>query len=141
MGCLVTLLNQRSVWFFTVLTSYTASLTPCLVTRLRDYKKPSVKMKTYAAYEAQVKNHIIPELGNYTLSALRNDMVQRFVNGLSDKGLKSLTVERIVGILKAALVQAVDNGLIAKSPATRVKCLLRKNVHRVYLPFLNKKYL
>lgn len=88
---------------------------------LRDYKKPSVKMKTYAAYEAQVKNHIIPELGNYTLSALRNDMVQRFVNGLSDKGLKSLTVERIVGILKAALVQAVDNGLIAKSPATRVK--------------------
>lgn len=88
---------------------------------LKDYKKPSVKPKTYAAYEAHVRNHIVPELGNYTLSSLRNDMVQRFINGLAEKGLKSLTIERIVGTLKAALIQAVDNGLLAKSPATRVK--------------------
>lgn len=88
---------------------------------LKDYKKPSVKPKTYAAYEAHVRNHIVPELGNYTLSSLRNDMVQRFINGLAEKGLKSLTIERIVGTLKAALIQAVDNGLLAKSPAARVK--------------------
>lgn len=93
---------------------------------LRDYKKTSVKPKTYAAYEAQVRNHIAPGLGSYTLSNLRNDMVQRFVNELSNKGLESLTIERIVGILKSALMQAVDNDLIAKSPATRVKMPLQK---------------
>lgn len=93
---------------------------------LRDYKKASVKPKTYAAYEAHVRNHIAPDLGNYTLATLRNDMVQRFVNGLADKGLKSLTIERIVGTLKTALIQAVDNDLIAKSPATRIKMPLKQ---------------
>lgn len=93
---------------------------------LRDYKKASVKPKTYAAYEAHVRNYIAPDLGNYTLATLRNDMVQRFVNGLADKGLKSLTIERIVGTLKTALIQAVDNDLIAKSPATRIKMPLKQ---------------
>ena len=93
---------------------------------LKDYKKPSVKPKTYAAYEAHVRNHIVPELGSYTLSVLRNDMIQRFVNNLAEKKLKSLTIERIVGTLKAALLQAVDNGLIIKSPAARIKMPLQQ---------------
>ena len=93
---------------------------------LKDYKKPSVKPKTYAAYEAHVRNHIVPELGSYTLSVLRNDMIQRFVNNLAEKKLKSLTIERIVGTLKAALIQAVDNGLIIKSPAARIKMPLQQ---------------
>ena len=45
---------------------------------LRDYKKNSVKPKTYAAYEAHIRNHIAPDLGGYKLASLRNDMVQRF---------------------------------------------------------------
>lgn len=97
-----------------------------MYTWLRDYKKASVKPKTYAAYESHVKNHIVPDLGNYTLSALRNDTVQRFVNGLADKNLKYLTVERIVGTLKTALIQAVDNELISKSPASRIKMPLKQ---------------
>lgn len=94
---------------------------------LKDYKRASVKPKTYATYEAHITNHIAPELGNYTLASLRNDMVQRFVNGLADKGLKTITIERIVGTLKAAMLQAVDNELIAKSPAARVKMPLKQD--------------
>ena len=93
---------------------------------LRDYKKASVKPKTYAAYEAHARNHIIPHLGNYTLASLRNDMVQRFVNSLTDKGLKTITIERIVGTLKTSLMQAVDNDLIAKNPASRIKMPLKQ---------------
>ena len=53
-------------------------------------------------------------------------MVQRFVNGLADKGLKSITIERIVGTLKTALMQAVDNDLIVKNPASRIKMPLKQ---------------
>lgn len=97
-----------------------------MYTWLRDYKRNSVKPKTYAAYEAHVRNHIAPDLGNYTLASLRNDMVQRFVNGLADKDLKSITIERIVGTLKTALIQAVDNDLIVKNPAARIKMPLEQ---------------
>ncbi len=97
-----------------------------MYTWLRDYKKASVKPKTFMAYEAQVRNHIAPRLGSITLSNLRNNMVQRFVNDLSDKGLEAITIERIVGILKSALAQAVENDLIAKSPASRIKMPLKK---------------
>ena len=94
---------------------------------MRDYKKTSIKPKTYVAYESIIKNHIIPAVGKYTLASLRNDMVQRFVNELSsDKNLKSLTIERIVGILKTALEQAVDNDLIIKNPASRIKMPLKQ---------------
>lgn len=93
---------------------------------LRDYKKNSVKPKTYAAYEAHVRNHIAPDLGGYTLASLRNDMVQRFVNNLADKGLKSITIERVVGTLKTGLIQAVDNDLIAKNPATKIKMPMKQ---------------
>ena len=94
---------------------------------LQEYKKNSVKPQTYAAYEAHVRNHIAPDLGSYSLSSLRNDMVQRFVNGLVNKGLKSITIERIVGVLKAALEQAVNNELIIKSPAAHVKMPLKQD--------------
>lgn len=88
---------------------------------LTEYKKNSVKHKTFTAYEAQARNHIIPDLGSYTLASLRNDMVQRFVNGLADKGLGTTTISNISILLKEALEQAVDNDLIAKNPATKVK--------------------
>ena len=93
---------------------------------LRDYKKNSVKPKTYAAYEAHIRNHIAPDLGGYKLASLRNDMVQRFVNNLADKELKSITIERIVGTLKTGLIQAVDNDLIAKNPASRIKMPIKQ---------------
>lgn len=97
-----------------------------MLTWLRDYKKNSVKPKTYAAYESHIKNHIAPDLGDCTLSQLRNDMVQRFVNNLAEKGLKSLTIERVVGTLKTGLMQAVDNELLAKNPASRIKMPMKE---------------
>lgn len=97
-----------------------------MLTWLRDYKKNSVKPKTYAAYESHIKNHIVPDLGDCILSQLRNDMVQRFVNNLAEKGLKSMTIERVVGTLKTGLMQAVDNELLAKNPASRIKMPMKE---------------
>lgn len=88
---------------------------------LREYKKNSIRESTYEAYESYIQKHINPDIGGYTLKSLRNDMIQRFVNNLIEKGMKATTVARIFNILKPALEQAVDNGMIVRNPANKIK--------------------
>ncbi len=86
-----------------------------------EYKKRYVKPTTYINYNVKVKNHIKPILGHYKLKALRQDMIQKFVNCLSDKGLSPSTVEDIYKLLRNALETAVDDGLIVRNVANKVK--------------------
>lgn len=57
-----------------------------------EYKKRFVKPTTYINYTVKVKNHIKPAIGHYKIKALRQDIIQKFVNSLSDKGLAPSTV-------------------------------------------------
>ncbi len=86
-----------------------------------EYKKRYVKPTTYVNYSVKVNNHIKPVIGHYKLKALRQDIIQKFVNGLSDKGLAPSTVTDVYKLLRNALETAVDDGLIAKNVANRVK--------------------
>ena len=86
-----------------------------------EYKKKFVKPATYNNYTIKVKNHIKPAIGNYKLKALRQDMIQKFINSLSDKGLAPATVEAIFKLLHNALETAVDDGLIVRNVANRVR--------------------
>lgn len=84
-------------------------------------KKRFVKPSTYVTYSVKVENHIKPAIGHYKLKALRQDIIQKFVNSLSDKGLAPATVEAIFKLLHNALETAVDDGLIVKNVANRVR--------------------
>lgn len=86
-----------------------------------EYKKRYVKPTTYINYTVKVKNHIKPIIGHYKLKALRQDIIQKFINSLSDKGLAPSTVEDIYKLLRNALETAVDDGLIVKNVANKVK--------------------
>lgn len=86
-----------------------------------EYKKRYVKPTTYINYSTKVNNHIKPVLGHYKLKALRQDIIQKFVNSLSDKGLAPSTVTDVYKLLHNALETAVDDGLIVKNVANRVK--------------------
>lgn len=86
-----------------------------------EYKKKFVKPATYNNYTIKVKNHIKPAVGHYKLKALRQDIIQKFINGLSDKGLAPATVEAIFKLLHNALETAVDDGLIVRNVANRVR--------------------
>ena len=108
---------------------------------LKDYKRNSIKPTTYSAYECIVIKHIVPELGMYKLKSLRNDMVQHFVNNLVDRGIRTSYIVQIVAVLKSALEQAVDNGLIMKNPAKRVEMPLRQEVKRRVLTVEEQKKL
>lgn len=88
---------------------------------LLEYKKRYVKPTSYINYVIKIKNHIKPAIGHYKLKALRQDIIQKFVNNLSDKGLAPSTVVDIFNQLNNALKTAVDDGLIARNIANKVK--------------------
>lgn len=86
-----------------------------------EYKKRFVKPTTYINYTVKVKNHIKPAIGHYKIKALRQDIIQKFVNSLSDKGLAPSTAINTFKLLNNALDTAVDDGLIVRNVANRVK--------------------
>ena len=88
---------------------------------MQTYKKPHVRPATYNNYSVKVNNHINPAIGHYKIKSLRQDIIQRFVNGLSEKGLAPSTVIDIYKLLHNALETAIDDGLIARNVANRVK--------------------
>ena len=86
-----------------------------LDTWLEDYKKRSVRTNTYLGLCYYVNYHIKPVLGSIKLKDLRPEMIQRLVNGLSDKNLAVSTIGSIYDTIASSLEQAVDNGLISKN--------------------------
>ncbi len=98
---------------------------------LEVYAKPSVKLSTYGSYEGYIRNHIKPEIGKVKLSALRADILQKFINqklknGRCDKvkdvntnklvikkgGLSEKTIKNMYNMIHSALKQAYKNGLV-----------------------------
>jgi len=96
------------------------SLGQWLTQWLKTYKKPSLEVTSYAAYEHQVNQHIIPEMGAIPLKKLQRIRIQEFFN---QKGadLSPSTLELIKAILGNALRMAVVDGYIVKSPAVAIK--------------------
>lgn len=65
------------------------------------------KDSTIHASESHLKNQIIPQLGQFRLDQLANEVQQRFINKIAEK-LKPKTVDNVVGTLSAMLTKAKD---------------------------------
>ncbi|MCL2572000.1 MAG: site-specific integrase [Defluviitaleaceae bacterium] len=84
------------------------------------YKQRSVRPNTFRTYISAANLWIIPALGHYKLSELRHDIVQQFVNSLSDNGLSYSSIIKVFSMLKGSLRQALINDLINKNPASNI---------------------
>ncbi|MDI6712694.1 MAG: site-specific integrase [Anaerosomatales bacterium] len=62
-----------------------------------------------------------PPFGSIPLSKLRPSHIERLMLSLRDRGLSDATRQRVFNILRAALKDAVRDGLIAENPAERLK--------------------
>ncbi len=80
-----------------------------------------VKKSTVGNYRSIVEIHIEPALGNYPLSQLKAPVVQKFYNGLRDKGLSPKYIKNIHGVLHRALDQAVEVEYTAKNYTSKCK--------------------
>lgn len=83
------------------------------------YFKPNHRISTSSVYDSNIRAYLIPSMGKAQLQKLRVEQVQRFVNEQS-KDKQPATVRKIMEVFKAALKQAVVNGLISKNPCDGV---------------------
>jgi integrase len=63
-----------------------------------------------------LNNHVLPSFGDLNLASLHRTQVQRWVNGLVEKGLAPDTVRRVYEIFQRIAEGAVTSDLIPRSP-------------------------
>lgn len=72
-----------------------------------------------------LEKHLIPEFGSKALEEISVDMINRFLRNLPAKAkIAPQTANKILGILRQILDQAVREGLISDNPAKKVKPLV-----------------
>jgi integrase len=88
---------------------------------LRDYKKLHVEDTTFDRYEAVARLYLVPPLGKRGLRQLQAAEIQAVFTSMLQKGLGRRTVQLARTVLKMALKQALEEGLIARNPADATK--------------------
>jgi len=90
--------------------------------------KTRVKRATHRAYLSAIEHHINPRLGGVAIGKLTAQMLnglyqQLLANGLvnGEGGLSPATVSNIHVVLRKALADAEDAGLIPRNPAVKAK--------------------
>ncbi|HUZ70515.1 MAG TPA: site-specific integrase [Candidatus Saccharimonadales bacterium] len=76
-----------------------------------------VRPSTHRRYSELVNVHLIPGLGKLRLVALQPTDVDAFLAAKLDSGPAPRTVHHMRAVLRAALTQAVRDGLIVRNPA------------------------
>jgi len=97
---------------------------------LRTYADVQCKQSTLRSYEQLLRVHVTPRFGSKLLTDLRREDIKRFIADLSQathevNGKTTLkfarnTLRLIICALRAVLNSAVEDGLIASNPASKV---------------------
>ena len=115
---------------------------------LSKYVLHYVKYKTYWLYENYCRIHIIPFLGEQTISSLSLGVLQEFISHLmtegnqkTHKGLAASTVYGIVQVLHSSLLQAkklnliqtceLDNVIMPEFAEKQVECFDKEEQERI----------
>ncbi|HZM90452.1 MAG TPA: N-terminal phage integrase SAM-like domain-containing protein [Blastocatellia bacterium] len=93
-----------------------------------DTAKQTVSPRTYEDYVGLFRLYVRPALGTKKLSAVQPLEVQKFVNGMVNRGLSPRTVRYTHGVLQRAFKRAIRCKLLVSNPASEVE--LPKNVRR-----------
>jgi len=94
---------------------------------LKDYAWPNLAPRTSEGYETIVRQHLIPKLGNMTLTQLKPEHLQKYYSEMlsigrcnSAGGLSAQTVRHHHTALHKALQTAVEWGLLSRNVADAV---------------------
>jgi len=87
---------------------------------MENYVKTNLKFTTYNNYTKDLKNHILPELGDYDINKLSGSRLQKFFTDKHKVGYKPNTIRGFYGVLSGALKYAVKWKFLRASPMTEV---------------------
>jgi len=78
-----------------------------------------LRPNSVSLYGGHLRNHIVPLLGDRPVGSIRRPDAKTFVAAIS-ASLAPATVSTVYAVLRTVLQSAVDDGLIAANPASRV---------------------
>lgn len=118
----VKLLNEMSFTYDTKPRNFEkVTLAQWLELCLEVYLRPGIKQSTYLSYEAYIRKHLAPALGDLNLQDITPRILQTYYNHKSAaEGLSPKTIININLFLHRALDFAVAEGLINSNPASGV---------------------
>ncbi|WP_321383614.1 site-specific integrase [uncultured Enterococcus sp.] len=82
--------------------------------------KNKVKLTTYSNYYRLIKKHILPLLGNYSLTKLQTKDIQNFIYVLQ-KDLTAGSIKNVFNIVKKSLIDAKRHSYIPENPCDFVE--------------------
>jgi len=71
-----------------------------------EYKKPNVRYSTYEQYKGHIEKHLKPYFGNTRISRVNFDAIEKFIGHLTEAGMISPTVKKVLTTLGAILKYA-----------------------------------
>ncbi len=81
----------------------------------------TVKPKTKSGYESLLRSRILPVFGKRRLAEIRRSDIQEWIASMLAEGLSAGRARQAVIVLRLMLDAAVDDRLIARNPADRIK--------------------
>lgn len=79
------------------------------------FSRPNVEKVTSSVYEQQLKNHILPILGDLNLEDITSADVQRVFNRMPE-GTKQETKNKAKTVINQIFKKAIDDGLLLRNP-------------------------
>jgi len=87
------------------------------------WKKNKVEVagKTMATYNSQLRVHILPTLGEYSVTHIRNADIRGWIAELTDAGVGATTIKQSLRLLNQILDAAVTDGYIMANPSVGIR--------------------
>ncbi|WP_302360307.1 site-specific integrase [uncultured Megasphaera sp.] len=112
--------------------------------------KSSLSESTFASYTVEMQRYILPALAKRKLIDLQPHMFRELITKLLDQKLSNRTVQYALSVARIALNQAVNDGLLGKSPMhgvklpktakTQVRALTKEEVNKLLSVIHNIKH-
>lgn len=92
---------------------------------LNDYALVNCKPSTYAEYTWSIEQVLVPEFDTLGLDQLTTGHIRQLIGACVKAGKSKAIIRNYLALLRAAYIQAVDDGLVPKNPAARLGKLLK----------------
>ena len=83
--------------------------------------RPGVKPSSYQTYRSLMRRHLLPQLGDRTITEIDGAVVRDLLYTLQRKGLSAGMLRSVHRLLSAGLSAAQAEGLICKNPCGRLR--------------------
>ena len=85
-------------------------------------KRATKRPSTADLYATELRTHVLPAFAGMPLAGITRRDVQQWVNALASSGLSAATVRHVYrAVFKSVLADAIDDGLLARSPCHRIE--------------------